>query len=108
MFNDTTGKMATTTYSKAVFKSTKRKIVQYVAYVDSSDGGEGHGTHVSGTVAGYCTDSSKNTYNGRPSHGPERPRTPILEPQPAPPPSWVVKQPLTVATWTLNVHGTLM
>ena len=53
-FTDTTGNVATTTYSAAAFDSTRRKVVQYVVWADSNDVASGHGTHVSGTIAGKC------------------------------------------------------
>jgi hypothetical protein len=34
--------------------SDRRKVIQYVAYADSRDESEGHGTHVCGSVAGNC------------------------------------------------------
>lgn len=40
----------------------RRKVVQYVTFADSSDDNEGHGTHVSGTAAGY-PESSVNLYS---------------------------------------------
>lgn len=45
-----------------------RKVIQYISYSGSSgDYADGHGSHVSGTLAGHCTDSAntdKNSYQG--------------------------------------------
>eukprot|EP00475_Leptophrys_vorax_P011355 TRINITY_DN1786_c0_g1_i1.p1 TRINITY_DN1786_c0_g1~~TRINITY_DN1786_c0_g1_i1.p1 ORF type:complete len:855 (-),score=177.85 TRINITY_DN1786_c0_g1_i1:66-2630(-) len=40
---------------------SRRKIVQYVTYADSSDN-EGHGTHVSGSAAGYPANDAQSFY----------------------------------------------
>jgi subtilisin family serine protease len=64
------GKVKRTTIEEAYFDLSKRKVIQYVNYSGSSgDYASGHGSHVSGTLAGYCSldDSnagSMNTYHG--------------------------------------------
>lgn len=47
-FRDQTGNVPTTTYLAAAFDLTRRKVVQYVVWADSTDVNGGHGTHVSG------------------------------------------------------------
>jgi hypothetical protein len=64
------GQVKRTTIEEAYFDLNFRKVIQYVNY--SGSGGDylsGHGSHVSGTLAGYCglDDShagSMNTYRG--------------------------------------------
>lgn len=65
-FNDPSGNVPTTTFSTAYYDSSKRKVIQYVVWSDSSDQAGGHGTHVSGTVAGNCNNNSSPSikYNG--------------------------------------------
>jgi len=48
LFRDSTGNVRTTTYDVAAFDSSRRKVVQYVVWADSSDVPAGHGTHVNG------------------------------------------------------------
>lgn len=43
---------------------SRRKVVQFINYQDSCDKHSGHGTHVSGTVAGKCLKTSENVENG--------------------------------------------
>ena len=44
---------------------TKRKVVQYVTIADDTDGTDGHGTHVVGTLAGNVLPSDENSaYDG--------------------------------------------
>ncbi|CAE7553711.1 tagC, partial [Symbiodinium microadriaticum] len=45
---------------------SKRKVVQYVADADDTDGAAGHGTHVVGTLAGHIPTASPSNspYNG--------------------------------------------
>lgn len=47
-FRDSRGNVATTTWSSASYDLTRRKVVQYVVWADSTDVTRGHGTHVSG------------------------------------------------------------
>jgi subtilisin family serine protease len=42
----------------------QRKVVQYIAYADESDVTSGHGTHVSGTLAGSSISADAADYNG--------------------------------------------
>ncbi len=48
------------------YDNSYRKIIQYVAYVDSYDTstGTGHGTHVAGSSVGSNYDTSNNDYDG--------------------------------------------
>ncbi len=53
-------------YDNPTFDDSKRKVIQYINYADDSDTEAGHGTHVSGTVAG-CNASlsdSDRYFNG--------------------------------------------
>lgn len=50
------------TYTDPTFDSSFRKVIQYVAYEDGSDNMSGHGTHVSGTVAGSTINSGDADY----------------------------------------------
>jgi subtilisin family serine protease len=53
--DDAKGLVPRTTAETAYFDSTRRKVVQYVSYSGSQgDSVRGHGSHVAGTVAGYC------------------------------------------------------
>lgn len=52
-FSDSTGPVTPTTYQMASFDLTKRKVVQYVAWTDTTDEAKGHGTHVSGKSTMY-------------------------------------------------------
>lgn len=56
-------------YKAPTFDLTKRKVIQYINFCDDSDTVEGHGTHVSGTVAGKVigSDPSMEIYNGHAS-----------------------------------------
>lgn len=47
-FKDGSGNVATTSWSTAAYDLTRRKVVQYVAWADSTDITKGHGTHVAG------------------------------------------------------------
>ncbi|KAG5175267.1 peptidase S8/S53 domain-containing protein, partial [Tribonema minus] len=49
---DPTDNIACSTYTNPVTDLAKRKVVQYVGYVDCGDEQAGHGTHVAGTLAG--------------------------------------------------------
>lgn len=71
-FRDTDrGKVTRSTLSNVHTDHSHRKIVQYVAYSGSSgDYSDGHGSHVSGSLAGFCpasldsASSSVNAYKG--------------------------------------------
>lgn len=61
--NNADGSQVTrSSYTSPTTDSSKRKIIQYVAYVDGADTTAGHGTHVCGTITGKSTGSQ--TYNG--------------------------------------------
>jgi len=67
-FRDSSGEVATTnyvSYSRSGPQYTdlnKRKVVQYNAFIDSTDDEDGHGTHVVGSVVGHkSTDGSSET-----------------------------------------------
>eukprot|EP00588_Corethron_pennatum_P015723 CAMPEP_0194280448 /NCGR_PEP_ID=MMETSP0169-20130528/17349_1 /TAXON_ID=218684 /ORGANISM="Corethron pennatum, Strain L29A3" /LENGTH=696 /DNA_ID=CAMNT_0039025165 /DNA_START=805 /DNA_END=2892 /DNA_ORIENTATION=+ len=51
-FREPNGSVRPSTVSVAAFDRTKRKVIQYISFVDAVDG-RGHGTHVAGTIAGY-------------------------------------------------------
>ncbi|CAM9613438.1 unnamed protein product, partial [Ectocarpus sp. 13 AM-2016] len=51
-------------WSNPVFDLTKRKIVQYVGFVDCVDTENGHGTHVAGSAAGGLSNSSPGEHFG--------------------------------------------
>ena len=54
------------TIEDPITNSSRRKVVQYIAFQDGGDYEEGHGTHVSGSVAGQDIDESdsQSAYNG--------------------------------------------
>jgi hypothetical protein len=70
-YDSTNGATPTSSADDPQTYSDRRKVVQYVAFGDSSDAPGGHGTHVSGTIVG-ATESSSNsgsTYDGLAPNG---------------------------------------
>jgi subtilisin family serine protease len=65
--NADNSKVSRSSYTNPTFDLTKRKVIQYINYADSQDLGDGHGTHVAGTVAGSSVDSSYVAHNGHAS-----------------------------------------
>jgi hypothetical protein len=47
------------------FDLKARKIVQYVAYADSKDSGNGHGTHVAGSIVGQKASDGRQESSGK-------------------------------------------
>ena len=64
--NEDGSKVARSSIYSPTFDLTKRKVIQYISYADGSDLAGGHGTHVSGTVAGNYEPfvSSTTNYGG--------------------------------------------
>jgi hypothetical protein len=65
------GKVPRSSVEKPYTDTRYRKVVQYISYSGSSgDYSDGHGSHVSGSIAGHCsstsssTDTSMNAYQG--------------------------------------------
>lgn len=52
------------TSGAVVTNSSKRVIIQYVAFKDGADEPDGHGTHVCGTIAGSTSNSAYAQYGG--------------------------------------------
>lgn len=50
--------------SDATAYPDQRKVIQYVVYADDKDG-DGHGTHVSGIVAGAITDGWESSWESQ-------------------------------------------
>ena len=57
-----------TTISTTVLNTNHRKVIQYITYGDNKEDGEGHGSHVCGSIAGKMVNpsshSSEAVYNG--------------------------------------------
>ena len=53
-------------YTSPLFNMSKRKVIQYIDYADSTDRPTGHGTHVCGTLAGANVDEA-DLYDGHAS-----------------------------------------
>jgi hypothetical protein len=64
--NTDSSKVARSSYLSPTFDTSKRKVIQYISYADDHDTEGGHGTHVSGTVAGKLigTDLTYESDNG--------------------------------------------
>lgn len=60
------GKVPRSNINSPTFDLKYRKVIQYVNYSSSSgDYSNGHGTHVAGTLAGYCSSTNNiNIYHG--------------------------------------------
>ncbi|CAM9451042.1 unnamed protein product, partial [Phaeothamnion confervicola] len=63
-FRDADGNIACSTYTSPVYDLSKRKVVQYIGYVDCDDYQHGHGSHVSGTVGGAIADQTVGWHLG--------------------------------------------
>lgn len=50
-------------YGTTTYDNSYRKVIQYVAFVDSEDG-DGHGTHVAGSAVGSNYDTNSNDFDG--------------------------------------------
>jgi hypothetical protein len=58
--NSDNSKVARSSYLTPTFDLTKRKVIQYINYADDKDTTGGHGTHVSGTVAGMVVTTDQS------------------------------------------------
>jgi hypothetical protein len=54
-------KVTRSTYTSPSFDLSKRKVIQYINYGDGKDRPSGHGTHVSGTIAGSSAGIDSNS-----------------------------------------------
>eukprot|EP01041_Mallomonas_annulata_P007151 gene7151-14564_t len=61
--DDINGLTPRSPYTSPTIHPEHRKIIQYVNYSSNADYEAGHGTHVSGTVAGHCLDETVHTDN---------------------------------------------
>lgn len=65
-FRDNSGKYSSgATARDGSVQSQRRKVVQYSAYADSSDGVAGHGTHVAGSIVGEALSKEFAFANGK-------------------------------------------